>query len=143
MNKTNTPIQVKGIDHVTMIVSDLERSKEFYCDLLGMRQIERPAFPFPGLWFQAGNSQIHLILGQQKSASSSLDPGSEKVTPGIAHHFAFEVDDAYSAAEQLKAHDIRIMGGPTFRPDGCIQVWFYDPDGHVVEVFQWPTETPH
>ena len=60
------------------------------------------------------------------------------VKAGLAHHFAFEVDDAYGAAAALKANDVAIMGGPTTRPDGCIQLWFYDPDGHVVEVFHRP-----
>ena len=46
-------IEVGGIDHVTIVVEDLERSRHFYCDVLGMRAIERPEFPFPGLWFLA------------------------------------------------------------------------------------------
>src|SRR4051812_5217629 len=53
-------IRVKGIDHVTLVVKDLERSRQFYAGTLGMREVPRPAFPFAGLWFQAGRTQIHL-----------------------------------------------------------------------------------
>ena len=133
-----TVIGVKSIDHVTLVVRDLERSRHFYCDILGMVPADRPAFNFDGLWFQAGNTQVHVILEIEGCAS----PGYPNVTPetkaGLAHHFAFEVDDAHEAAEELQQRDILIMGGPSRRPDGCIQIWFYDPDGHVVEVFHRP-----
>jgi uncharacterized protein YunC (DUF1805 family) len=55
-------VRVKGLDHVTLVVADLERSKQFYCGLLGMECVERPGVNYPGLWFQAGNTQVHLIL---------------------------------------------------------------------------------
>src|SRR5262245_6569721 len=59
----STPaIQVKSIDHVTLVVKDLERSRKFYVEALGMREVPRPAFSFAGSWFQAGKTQIHLIL---------------------------------------------------------------------------------
>lgn len=55
------PIQVKSLDHVTLVVKDLELSRRFYVDGLGMREVPRPAFSFPGSWFQAGPTLIHLI----------------------------------------------------------------------------------
>src|SRR5262249_50070306 len=55
----STGIRVKSIDHVTLVVKDLERSRRFYVDVLGMREVPRPAFSFTGLWFQAGKTQIH------------------------------------------------------------------------------------
>ena len=55
------PIQVKSLDHVTIVVKDLERSRQFYVDGLGMTELPRPAFTFPGSWFQAGVTQVHLI----------------------------------------------------------------------------------
>ncbi len=136
---TETPvtrsIRVKAIDHVTIVVSDLERSRSFYCDLLGMREIERPGFQFPGLWFEADGTQVHLILEFDGSATPGYANETEKTMKGVLHHFAFEVDDAAKAAETLRNHGVRINGGPVPRPDGPTQVWFYDPDGHVIEVF--------
>jgi glyoxylase I family protein len=128
-------IRVKTIDHVTIVVRSLERSSDFYRDVLGMQKAERPDFGFPGLWFQAGSTQVHLIEHQQgcSEPGGGLDP--DRLTAGMSQHFAFEVEDAHTAVDVLKAHDVRIQGGPSRRPDGCIQVWFYDPDGHCVEVF--------
>lgn len=132
------PIQVQGIDHVTLVVGDLERSRAFYCDVLGMELTERPDFPFAGLWFQAGETQIHLILGNETAAEPGYPNLTEQTQAGVAHHFAFRVRDAHESAEKLEGLGVRIMGGPRPRPDGAIQLWFYDPDGHVVEVFHGP-----
>lgn len=138
MSETAAPIRVKGLDHVTLVVSDLERSRKFYCEVLGMAETCRPAFPFPGLWFQAGHTQVHLILEMPGCGTTGDAQDGPEIRAGLAHHFAFEVEDAHAAAEHLKARGVRIMGGPARRPDGCIQVWFYDPDGYVVEVFHRP-----
>ncbi|MEM7231622.1 MAG: VOC family protein [Planctomycetota bacterium] len=128
--------ELLGIDHVTLVVENLERSREFYCDVLGMEHVERPDFGFDGLWFQAGSTQVHLIRHFGDDCADSGYPNvSDATRAGVAHHFAFEVNDAHQAAEVLKARGVKIMGGPVSRPDGPIQMWFYDPDGHVVEVF--------
>ena len=128
------PIGVKAIDHVTLVVGDLERSAAFYVDLLGMRRVERPVFGFPGLWFQAGNTQIHLIVQHEKSSPAGLPDAPPQAGAGRVFHFAFEVADCATAVERLKMAGIR-MRGTGLRPDGCHQVWCYDPDGHVVELF--------
>ena len=128
-------IDVQGIDHVTIVVKDLQRSREFYCNLLGMAEIERPDFGFPGCWFQAGSTQVHLILEQDGCSTPGCGLDPDRVGAGLTHHFAFQVNDARGAAAILETAGVRIQGGPVVRPDGCIQVWFYDPDGHCVEVF--------
>lgn len=100
-----------------------------------MAEVDRPDFGFPGHWFQAGNTQVHLIAKMDgcSEPGGGLDP--DLVAAGLTHHFAFEVDDAREAFRILESAGVRIQGGPNKRPDGCIQVWFYDPDGHCVEVF--------
>src|SRR4051812_35403393 len=60
-------IQVKGIAHVPLFVKDLERSRAFYVGVLGMREVPRPAFSFAGSWFQAGKTQVPLILEYEGS----------------------------------------------------------------------------
>ncbi len=140
MLQASGPIGVKAIDHVTLVVDDLERSAAFYVDLLGMRRVDRPVFNFPGLWFQAGNSQIHLILKHEKSSPAGLPDAPPQAAAGRVFHFAFEVADCATAVERLKKAGVR-MRGTGLRPDGCQQVWCYDPDGHVVELFSRPLES--
>jgi catechol 2,3-dioxygenase-like lactoylglutathione lyase family enzyme/uncharacterized protein YunC (DUF1805 family) len=131
------PIGVKSIDHVTLVVDDLERSAAFYVDLLGMRRVERPVFGFPGLWFQAGATQIHLILKHEKSSPAGLPDAPPQAGAGRVFHFAFEVPNFEEAQRRLAAAGVKVRG-TGLRPDGCHQLWCYDPDGHIVELFSRP-----
>ena len=140
MSETTTaPIGVKWIDHVTLIVKDLERSRQFYCDLLGMEQIERPGFSFGGSWFQAGKTQIHLILQHENSGPAGEDK-STQTKSSRNRHFAFEVEDGPAAAEVLEQLGIPLVSGPQTRPDGVLQLFVNDPDGHVVELCSLPAQ---
>lgn len=141
MTTSAHPIGVRTLDHVTLVVDDLERSASFYVDLLGMRRVERPVFGFPGLWFQAGNTQIHLILKHEKSSPSGLPDAPPQAGAGRVFHFAFEVPDFEAAASRLAEASVRVRG-TGLRPDGCHQLWCYDPDGHVVELFSRPGPSP-
>ncbi|MCA9037509.1 MAG: VOC family protein, partial [Planctomycetaceae bacterium] len=52
--------------------------------------------------------------------------------------FAFEVEDATAAAETLKAMGMELVDDAKRRPDGAIQVFLTDPDGHVIELCTSP-----
>jgi catechol 2,3-dioxygenase-like lactoylglutathione lyase family enzyme len=132
------PWQVSGIDHVTLVVADLDRSQQFYCGVLGMECVPRPAFNFPGRWFQVGGQQIHLILEHPGSAPAGFPGPPATASAGRCFHFAFEVPDANSALARLKSCGVPLRGEPKLRPDGCLQVFCLDPDGHVVELFSRP-----
>jgi catechol 2,3-dioxygenase-like lactoylglutathione lyase family enzyme len=119
------------------VVKDLERSRAFYVGVLGMREVPRPAFSFAGLWFQAGATQIHLILEFAGSGpAGNLLPADRRTSR--THHLAFAVEDANAAAKLLPGFGVAILGGPHPRPDGYIQVFVTDPDGHVIELCSPP-----
>jgi catechol 2,3-dioxygenase-like lactoylglutathione lyase family enzyme len=132
------PLRVKTLDHVTLVVKDLERSHAFYAGVLGMQPVERPKFSFAGSWFQAGKTQINLILEHPESGPSGVPIPQQLLGMSRTHHFAFEVDDAHAATEVLRQKGIPVVSGPKNRPDGMIQVFATDPDGHVVELCSWP-----
>lgn len=130
-------VRVQQIDHVTLVVKSLEASREFYVDWLGMTEVPRPAFDFAGAWFQAGDTLIHLILEHDRSGSAGVnDDGREKSTRG--HHLAFAVDDAAAAAQELEALGATFVTKPKLRPDGAVQAFVLDPDGHVIELCSPP-----
>ncbi len=133
MSEHETAIGVKCIDHVTLVVNDLEQSKKFYVNGLGMVEVERPGFSFPGLWFQAGDTQIHLIL-QHDASGPAGDVASSSLRTSRAHHFAFEVEDATEAAKRIEQLGLARISGPQRRPDGFMQVFVSDPDGYIVEL---------
>jgi catechol 2,3-dioxygenase-like lactoylglutathione lyase family enzyme/uncharacterized protein YunC (DUF1805 family) len=130
---------VKSLDHVTFVVKDLECSRRFYVDALGMREVPRPAFSFAGSWFQAGATQIHLILEYEGSGpAGNLLPESKRGSR--TQHAAFLVDDAQATLPRLKEHGVQILSGPKPRPDGYLQVFLADPDGHVIELCSPPKQ---
>lgn len=134
----STPIHVRYIDHVTIVVKDLERSRQFYVGVLGMEDVPRPGFGFPGLWFQAGPSQIHLV--EESAASGRAGPaGPTGTSVSRGHHFAFEVADALATVQALADRGIELAAGPKQRPDGPTQIYVFDPDGHLVELFSRPS----
>lgn len=128
------PIRVQRIDHVTLVVKDLEASRRFYVGVLGMELVPRPDFSFAGLWFQAANTQIHLILEHDESGPAG-NHVPEKCSISRTHHFAFEVDDAFAAKARLDELGIPIVAGPKHRPDGPVQLYIFDPDRNLVELF--------
>lgn len=133
MSETNSTIRVKYIDHVTLVVSSVAASRDFYVGVLGMEEVERPAFDFGGAWFRAGATLVHLIEEHDRSGPAGY-PVEVLKKSSRNHHFAFEVEDAAAAAESLKNRGFELVDDAKRRPDGAIQMFIADPDGHVVEL---------
>jgi glyoxylase I family protein len=109
----------RSLHHVSVRVHDVERSRQFYQDLLGVGAIDRPDLGFPGSWYQAGASQIHLI-GQEQPMADGIDPSDP--------HFALEVDDLPQVRRALdEAHVPYLALGDTV-------LWVHDPDGNTIEL---------
>ena len=94
----------------------------------------RPDFSFPGLWFEAGKTQVHVTL----AGSDAGAPGPGELTgkyPAQGVHIAFEIEDAADAAAYIESLGIPIVAGPYLRPDGALQFYIRDPDGYLIELF--------
>ncbi len=137
MRHLSAPIRVQNLDHVTLVVKDLEQTRRFYLDLLGLEEVPRPGFTFSGAWFQAGNQQIHLIVESTESGPAG-QPKPEGRVGNRTHHFAFQVADARAAGKVLQERGHEIISGPKERPDGAVQVFVCDPDDYVVELCSLP-----
>ena len=134
----NPILSVGGIDHVTIVSDDLERTLAFYTEVLGMRHIERPDFGFPGLWLQAGNTQIHVNeSGADQGGRAGIPDGGAR-TPSIGFHIACTVEDGEAAAERIAGAGFEIIDGPRRRPDGLHQFYLHDPDGYLIEICSRP-----
>jgi catechol 2,3-dioxygenase-like lactoylglutathione lyase family enzyme len=106
-----------------------------------MREVLRPAFSFAGAWFQAGTTQIHLILEFEGSGpAGNMLP--EDLRSSRTQHVAFAVDDAEAAVGVLRERQVPILSGPKLRPDGYVQLYVTDPDGHVIELCSLPKVPP-
>jgi len=120
-------IVVHELNHVAIHVRDLNASRRFYRDILGLSEITRPAFDFDGAWFALGKQELHLIVGE-----SLPDIGHSN------HHFALRVDDPFAAKAELAKRGITAFEGPKRRPDGAMQLFFRDPDGYRIEMCSGP-----
>lgn len=134
-------MKIRTLDHAALLVSDVERSRHFYGQLLGLEEVARPAsFEFPGAWFRMANTEIHLIgnaeSGQIEHARQS-NYREEELARGHYTHFALEVDDhdLEETVRYLQARNIAIVGGPRPRGDGVMQLYICDPDNYIVELF--------
>lgn len=131
-----TSLGVELLHHVTLTASDLERSRAFYRDILGLKEIARPDFPFPGAWFQVGgNQQLHLIVHDRATYRGTSEIDTRDI------HFALRVGDYGKAVDFLRSQgysDDSAAGLPMkLQPHGKAgfpQIYVLDPDRHVIEI---------
>lgn len=117
---------VKAVHHVSFAVRDLERSRAFYQDLLGLQPVERPDIGLPGAWYAAGNGQVHLI---ETPGGARVGEPPASLTP-LANHCAFAIDDYDATLAFLKDRGVE-----TLETGSAVgQLWVRDPDGNVIEL---------
>ena len=62
-----------SIHHVALYVSDLESTRRFYRNALGMEEIARPAdFTFPGAYFRLGTAEVHVVVETEAGRTEEL-----------------------------------------------------------------------
>ena len=116
-----------AIHHASYVVSDTEVSLNFYCNVLGMEQLERPKLPFPGAWLAVGEQQIHLL------ELENVDPTTGRPQHGGRdRHVALTVSDLSLVKADLEDHNIRY----TLSKSGRQALFCRDPDGNAVEVIE-------
>ncbi len=116
-------IQATDLDHVSVLITDVERSRRFYRDLLGLKEIAKPrTFTFIALWFELGNQQLHLLLKEKPDVRSP-------------RHFALRVHDVKAARSYLRERDVKV--DETTLIPGCDRFFVHDPDGNRIEIIQW------
>lgn len=116
-------LTITQIDHVSVLVTSLDRARHFYRDVLGLKEIAKPkTFDFKVLWFDLGNQQLHLL---QKSRPDTQSP----------RHFALRVVDVNAAREHFRRHGIEMQ--ETTPIPKCDRFFVHDPDGNRIEIIQW------
>ena len=128
-------IQPKGLDHVVLRVSDIERSIAFYRDVLGC-PVERRLEEFGLVQLRAGDSLVDLVdvaspLG--KAGGDELDPSARNMD-----HFALTLSSFDEASIRAHLARFEIEAGETSRRYGAEgfgpSIYLRDPDGNTVEL---------
>lgn len=115
-------MQLEGVHHVSLNVADVAAAVRFYRDVLGLREIPRPDFGFPGAWLEAGSAQIHLMEVEEHRAPEG-------------QHFALRVADIDRAVAELREKGVEVSP-PAAIPGAGRQAFLRDPSGNLVELNQ-------
>jgi catechol 2,3-dioxygenase-like lactoylglutathione lyase family enzyme len=122
---------VELLEHYTIRCESLERTRDFYRDVLGLIDGDRPAFPFKGYWMYLGGVPIvHLVDAQE---SAERDGPQVGVDTAALDHIAFRGLDIEATRATLRAHDLKFRENAV--PGGRIhQIFVRDPDGILIEL---------
>lgn len=116
-------IKLSALNHAAFRVSNVEKAANFYENVLGLKRITRPDFPFGGAWYGIGSNALHIISSENRGRKP--DP--------LGAHVAFEVEDFGETKRTLKEMGIEFLEAPSSMGAGR-QLWIVDPDGNTVEL---------
>ncbi|MCK7543596.1 fosfomycin resistance glutathione transferase [Marinobacter bryozoorum] len=118
---------VSGINHITLAVSDLERSFRFYTRVVGLKPVAKWS---GGAYLLAGEGWVCL----------SLDAGKRSEPEPEYTHIAFSVEKGSfnESAEAIRSHNVRIWKENQSEGDS---LYFLDPDGHKLELHAGDLQT--
>lgn len=132
---------LRRVHHVAFNVKNIEASKLFYGNILGLKQLTGNEIPetLQDLVNQGrvANFVTPDDLVIDLFAEPDLQPPSSDPTQQFtrANHLAFDIDPECfeDAVQVLKQHNVVIDHGPVTRPTGR-GIYFYDPDGFLLEI---------
>lgn len=144
---------MRGVHHTGIIVSDLDRSIDFYHDVLGLEFATEPSPVFddpelgpklgvPGaglrvVAFKLGDDLLELL--QYVSPPSPVDVPMPQNALG-SHHVGLLVDDIEATVGKLSAKGVEFISEVTPIDDGVLAGWrwvyFRDPDGITIELVE-------
>jgi glyoxylase I family protein len=104
--------------------------------VLGLKEIPRPNFPFPGAWYAVGDHQLHLIVASDPTFRTGKGINSQD------GHWAIRVRSFRSALEYLRSRGYRegnddVMRSMRVSPAGAAgfpQIHLMDPDRNMIEI---------
>lgn len=122
-------MQIKNIDHLVLTVADINKTIDFYTNILGFEVVT------------FGNNRKALTFGNQKinlhQKGKEFEPKAEHPTTGSADLCFISETDVDDVLEELKHKNIEIIEGVVERT-GAIgkikSVYFRDPDLNLIEI---------
>jgi len=112
------------VEHINVTTSDLERTRRFYIEVLGLKEGNRPPFSRPGAWMYLGErALVHISTGRAPATQGS----------DAFDHIAFKASDLRGMREHLKQHGVVFSEFSV--PDRELhQLFLRDPEGMQIEL---------
>jgi catechol 2,3-dioxygenase-like lactoylglutathione lyase family enzyme len=129
---------VSAIEHVLVLSDDIDRTRDFYRDAIGLEVGDRPPLAFPGYWLyaDAGTSACIHIAERRRYATHAAGLGLEvpERDPGVGpvDHIAFTAGDYDELIVRLQQSGVPVVTNAV--PGGIRQVFIEDPNGVRVEI---------
>jgi catechol 2,3-dioxygenase-like lactoylglutathione lyase family enzyme len=119
---------ITAIAHITLLSDDIDATRDFYCETLGLREGERPPLPFPGHWLYGEDGPLVHIA----DARAIGLPEPPAAGPPI-DHVAFAASDYDEASARLERGGVSAVRN-SVPGVGLRQLFFCDPDGVRIEL---------
>jgi catechol 2,3-dioxygenase-like lactoylglutathione lyase family enzyme len=125
-------VRIVGLHHaqITIPRGAEEQAREFYCGVLGLTEIEKPASlrARGGFWLQVGDREVHV------GTEDGVDRRKTKA------HLAYQVTDLAGWRKKLAEHGISVL--ESIPIPGYDRFEFRDPFGNRVEMIERKDEAP-
>ena len=155
---------ISAIDHINIVVSDMERSVKFYTEVLGLEKIG--SVHLEGDWIDevaglkgvnaesvnvvAPEGEVKIELFCFKTPRGESIPANQLSNTVGIRHFAFRVDDIHASHKKLKEAGVNPLSEPVTIPDSVIpnspvrktMFYFHDPDGVMIEIAELKSVNP-
>lgn len=125
------------LNHFLLVSKDLEKTKNFYCDVLGMTVADRPDFGFPGYWLAIGDKIcVHLASREPNQIRDKFllkIHGQDDKGSGAVDHVAFLAEDPENVQKRIKKSGQK-MHFRSFPESKLYQIFLKDPDDVTIEL---------
>jgi lactoylglutathione lyase len=120
---------------VRLLVKDFNKSWRFYRDVLGLESVKGHGHAPYGEFVSKGRVVVALFERNRMAKAVGLEPGHYPAGCVGKSALIFEVKDVDAVARRLRRRGIRLLQGPTDRPDWMLRtIHLRDPDGYVIEI---------
>jgi catechol 2,3-dioxygenase-like lactoylglutathione lyase family enzyme len=125
---------ITHMQHYMVLSKDLEKTRAFYCDVLGMRTGPRPPFDFEGLWIYVGDVAVVHVAGQASYMETGrATEAKARDGSGSMDHIAFAADNYDELIASFDRHGVKYRATKVPASD-LRQLFVFDPDGIQIEI---------